>query len=77
MKIADKSTLICTVLRFRCIIRQVVAGGVQQLIIMENVMEVLMKVMPPILVLIFVGTGFMYIDAMTDSFSCFCFRYIK
>ncbi len=40
-------------------------------------MEVFMKVLYPILVLMFFGTGFIYVHAMTDSLASFCFDCIE
>lgn len=41
-------------------------------------MEIFMKVILPILVLMIVGAGFMYIHGMTDSSAAnFCFRCIE
>ena len=50
------------------------AGGVQQKMIMESVMEGIMKVAPYFLVLMIVGTGFMYMHPMagSPSFYNFC-----
>ncbi len=47
------------------------------MIIMESGMEAFMKIMDSILVLMFIGTGFMYFHAMMIPSPCSCFGLIK
>ncbi len=52
-------------------------AGISNWSTMERVMDVFMKILFPILVLMIIGTGFMYIHAAMESSFSFCMYCIE